>query len=121
MLQQGANPSALTQHEDENWSVLHFAIGAQENTKEIITILLEYGANINDQSNYQKNTPLHDAAISLNVEAVRGLLQHGANKNLLNGTNHTPLQYIEIISKNWQPMTEEDKTAKEEICSLLND
>jgi ankyrin repeat protein len=57
---------------------------------EVITLLIDAGADINNQDNFG-STPLHEAASSKNVEAVRLLLKRGANPNLLNQYQESPL------------------------------
>ena len=58
-------------------------------------MLIEAGADINNQANYDGNTPLHVAARFGNVQIVQLLLKHNANKDLLNKDEETAFQLAE--------------------------
>jgi len=47
-----------------------------------VQLLLEHGANVNSQNNYDHGTPLHRAWESKNLEIVRLLLDHGADVHI---------------------------------------
>ena len=69
------------------WTPLHDA--ASNGHVEVMEILLEHGANINDRGEIGSKqsegvTPLHEAAMEGQVEAMTTLLQHGADANILN-------------------------------------
>ncbi len=55
-----------------------------------IRTLLELGADVHAKDK-GGDTPLHTAAKFANVEAVRLLLEHGAQADVLNASNQTPL------------------------------
>ena len=57
-------------------------------------LLIDFGANINDQSNRDRQTPLHGAVSMHDPELVQYLLSHGANPNLRDVQGQTPLHYI---------------------------
>ena len=58
---------------------------------DVIKHLLHEGANVNIQTELLKETPLHKAARQNNDEAARILLDNGADANLTNDVNETPL------------------------------
>ena len=62
-----------------------------DNVKTVITLLIAAGANVNAASSSDGNTPLHKAAYSGNIEAVRLLLESGANVNAINAEGKSPL------------------------------
>ena len=62
------------------------------NRTDVIKRLVDEGADVNRQTRYGKNTPLHMAADCNQTEAVRLLLDNGADINLENNGNKTPLQ-----------------------------
>ena len=61
------------------------------NRTDVIKRLVDEGADVNRQTRYGKDTPLHYAARKNNTEAVRLLLDNGADINLKNNENKTPL------------------------------
>jgi len=76
LLAKGADPKVKTQ---QNVSCLHFA--ASEGDKPTIEKFLGYGNNVNEQNTNGK-TPLHVAAEKNHIDALKVLLNAGANKNL---------------------------------------
>jgi ankyrin repeat protein len=52
--------------------------------------LLALGADVNAQTDPQKYAPLHSAAFAGHVETLRLLLEHGADRSLLNYRGETP-------------------------------
>ena len=61
------------------------------NRTDVIKRLVDEGADVNRQTRYTKDTPLHFAARDNKTEAVRLLLDNGADINLKNDNNKTPL------------------------------
>ena len=61
------------------------------NEIDVIKHLLHEGANMNIQTRYYKDTPLHYAAQNNKTEAARILIENGADVNLINYDNKTPL------------------------------
>jgi len=60
-------------------SPMHAAINSETlNTAEL---LLKHGADINDQNNMFKRTPLQGAALNGRTQAVKWLIEHGADVN----------------------------------------
>lgn len=71
-------------------SVLHIA--AEEASPEVLRLLLEYGANINLLSQYER-TPLHCATISGRVDNMKELVKSGADVDMGDHDGETALQY----------------------------
>jgi ankyrin repeat protein len=57
--------------------------------------LIEAGADVNNQANYDANSPLHVAARFGNPQIVQLLLKHNADINLLNRDEETAFQMAE--------------------------
>ena len=77
----------------EGSTALHLA--SRFNETDVIKHLLLEGANVNRQTRYNKDTPLHWAArLNNKTEAVRILIESGADVNLINDDNKTPLDLV---------------------------
>ena len=61
------------------------------NRTDVIKRLVDEGADVNRQTRYGEETPLHLAARHNKTEAVRLLLDNGEDINLKNYSNKTPL------------------------------
>ena len=118
LLEKGANPNEMAKQTDEderNMTLLHFT--AIFDQVEIMKLLLDKGANISARSNYIDDepgtkpsvTPLMFAVQNGNENAVKILLEMGANpnatsKNCMNSfhiaiiTNHTQILKILVES-----------------------
>ena len=70
-----------------------------ENRIDVIKHLLHERADVNRQARYTKNTPLHWAARNNNTEVTRMLIDKGADVNLQNYDNKTPLDVADKGSK----------------------
>ena len=90
---------------------------------------------------YDKNTPLHLAAMHGHADAVEFLLENGANVNATNSVDMTALHlaakqgYIGVVnvllryepnldiedSRGWTPLNWAEKTDHEEIAKLLRE
>jgi ankyrin repeat protein len=57
-----------------------------------VQLLLEHGANVNTQNNYNYYTPLHYASQSGKLEIARLLLDHGADVHIQSSDGVTPFQ-----------------------------
>eukprot|EP00184_Porphyridium_aerugineum_P002789 CAMPEP_0184700338 /NCGR_PEP_ID=MMETSP0313-20130426/12203_1 /TAXON_ID=2792 /ORGANISM="Porphyridium aerugineum, Strain SAG 1380-2" /LENGTH=588 /DNA_ID=CAMNT_0027159951 /DNA_START=196 /DNA_END=1959 /DNA_ORIENTATION=- len=78
----------LNCRDERNWTALHLAV---ENSHEnIVELLLNKGANINDEYNYRA-TALHIATKKNSASMVKLLLNKGANVNHENNYGITPL------------------------------
>jgi hypothetical protein len=86
--------------EKNNFTPLHAILYNQRYTSkeidglhlDLITKLLEKGANPNLAEKIQGNTPLHCACVYNLVEATTILLKFGASRNIQNRSGETPLQ-----------------------------
>lgn len=78
----------------------------------ITELLIEAGADLNVKENSWGQTPLHQAVSFNNINAVKALLQAGADKTVRDNKNRTPLDMIEDFFK------EEDK---ETLRQLFNE
>src|SRR5262245_8841745 len=58
---------------------------------DMLQLLVEHGANLNEVVNQLEGTPLSIAAKSGNVDKVRFLLQEGANPHFRTDSGYTPL------------------------------
>ena len=117
LLEKGANPNEIVKQDegDKEMTILHFA--ALWNQVEIMKLLLDKGANISARSNYNDDkpgtkpsvTPLMFAVRNGNEEAVKTLLEMGANPNASNNgclnsfhiailANHTQILKILVES-----------------------
>ena len=76
----------------EGVTPLHLACGEEgEGLARVADTLLRHGARV-DARDRRGSTPLHVAALSGRVEAVRVLLKHGASEVARNHGGHTPLE-----------------------------
>nr|WP_315178326.1 ankyrin repeat domain-containing protein [uncultured Cardiobacterium sp.] len=82
--------------ENDKWSWLHKALlgfDPQKPPRESIEYLIRHGLDVNAQDRYGM-TPLHYAMRSKNVAAATALLEAGADPNIPNIENVTPLACI---------------------------
>lgn len=79
---------------DRNGKILQLALNeaAQRNRLDIVPILLQRGANVNETDEYGW-TPLLTASIYHNFEMCKLLVQHGANVKICDRQGVTPLMY----------------------------
>ena len=98
LLENGANPNLKGQG-DMLFSPIHWAAQAYEyENKEILGLLLKYGADINSTNSYQAITPLHLAVERNYIQTVKELLRLGARKDIKDGRGLLPID----LSKNSQ-------------------
>lgn len=71
---------------------------AKEGNLDMIRQLLNDGENINEQSVFLRNTSAHLAVINNHYLAARLLYTNGANFNLNNKFNVSPIEYAEIMN-----------------------
>jgi ankyrin repeat protein len=78
-------------------NALHYSVSLNQLTK---SQMLLSDININAINN-DKQTPLHKAVITSNIEMINMLLKHGAHVNALDSNNHSPLYcFLEKFSNN---------------------
>lgn len=83
-------------------TALHAAM-FQKNT-EIITLLINYGFDVNAQGLSNGYTPLHDAVWANNLDAVKVLITHGARTNIRGKDGLTP--YEKSLKENRKEIAE---------------
>jgi ankyrin repeat protein len=127
LVQNGANVNAI----DKNGlTPLHNA--AFRRRSDIIQILINAEANVNTRS-LLGSTPLHLAVsypkiIYYGLEAIKTLLENGANLNIPDDRNETPVQcaerylgYVTEAPKAGITIINESVIYREKICSLLRE
>jgi len=111
LLEHGAK---VDHKKDGNGSTaLHYA--AMYSGKEVINLLISYGADVNAKREYQI-TPLHQAAMLTNIEATKALVEHGADifaKTFCDETNMTESEKIGFVMMRHSM----NKTAKEIVLT----
>jgi ankyrin repeat protein len=109
LLKLEADPNQGTQ---QGQTPLHFAVQygwASEGPRlRIAEALLRAGARVDAADVAERNTPLHFAVSSGNIDQVRLLMVHGANPRVRNRQNQTPLDWMF------------DESRKKAIGELLN-
>ncbi|XP_046452784.1 putative ankyrin repeat protein RF_0381 [Daphnia pulex] len=99
LLENGANP---TIYDKEGLSPLHVAVGERDGN-EIIDLLLAHDkVNVDDVNEFGE-TALHAAAYASNVIAVKRLIEKGANPNLFDKDDLSPL-HVAALQNNGNPM-----------------
>lgn len=90
-LLKGGVPPTVSDGSSKMDSALHWAASSGE--KEIIKLLVSYGADLN-YMNTLGQTPLHCACASTNSESVYFLLEAGADKNICDEEGRTPFHLV---------------------------
>jgi ankyrin repeat protein len=84
------NPDLINAYSDDGWTPLHLACFFAP--PGVAEALVARGADLNARSrNPMQNTPLHAAAAGRNRDAVRVLLEHGAEVNARQHSGWTAL------------------------------
>lgn len=94
-LNDGADIDAM-QAEIPGWRPLHVAIEAidEENAPlDVLRVLLEHGANVNDWDRCKDSTPVLMAVLRSQPESVRLLLAHGANPDVTGSEGDTAIRW----------------------------
>ena len=88
------------------WTPLHEAVN--NGHKAIVELLLQKGANINDNEGVNTDgiTPLHDACSNGHFDIIRLLLKNGAKVTILNNNNETALDSL----RDWKRRCSEEKS-----------
>ena len=74
-------------------TVLHYAVRLNRRSCDVLSCLIENGADVNVRTEYSKCTPLMIAADCINLNAVEFLLKHGAIVDLHDKRNKSSLHY----------------------------
>lgn len=78
----------------DGWTVLHEVITQKKN--DLVSLLLEYGAEVDKQEKQLNRTPLHVAGATGNIEAAKLLRKYGARTDL---KDNEDLTYLELAYK----------------------
>jgi ankyrin repeat protein len=94
LVRHGANPNA---HDGGNWTPLHFA--AQGYWPEAAELLLQHGATVDARDDFG-NAPLWRAVFASRGrgDVIKVLLSAGADKNLKNNHNVSPLDLANTVA-----------------------
>ena len=77
------------------WRPIHEAMREGEYALDIISLLVDYGADINAKSE-TGNTALHDATAYMSEEIIKYLVENGANPTILNVDGKSPLDIAKM-------------------------
>ncbi len=77
------------------WSKSPLETAAFYSTPEIVQLLIDNGASVNQQNWHEKGTPLMAAVTANNLENVKILLEHKVDPNLKDKFEHTALWYAQ--------------------------
>ena len=89
LLRAGANPN-LPRNSPR--PMFHWAIVS--NLKRMVSILLEYGADVNQRAQLHGETPLMTAAYYADMSIMEKLIEHGADVNARDGEGWNALFYV---------------------------
>jgi ankyrin repeat protein len=81
--------------EDEPESALGMAIATRNVDLDVVRLLLQAGAQVNEPADAEGNYPLHRALWRRDKELVKLLLTHGARSDLKNKAGQTPRDLVE--------------------------
>ncbi|KAG3198516.1 hypothetical protein PC128_g5962 [Phytophthora cactorum] len=115
LIRRGADVGVRT-HELRS-TALHFA--AKNGDAEIVAALCECDAAVVDSWNVNADTPLIWACIEGRAEAVKVLLKHGADVNMLNQYGASTLLCAVMIGEDPEQDAESDKRRAEILAMLL--
>jgi ankyrin repeat protein len=88
LIADGANPNAV---DDDGDTPLNYACVEGDDSRAVITLLLEKGADPNMASGEDRDTPLGHVALNASANLVKILIDYGANISMDNGYGHNPL------------------------------
>ena len=104
------NNTQINNLDEKGLSLLH--LSSIKGNKEIVNLLLKYGANPNLLSVPQKQTPLHIAFLTQNInkkEIIKNLIDYGAKDNIYDSYNNKPSDYDCFINYSDKLCTPENK------------
>lgn len=96
LLSDGANANSK---DHAGWRPIHESMRDGENALRIIRLLVDYGADINAQSD-SGNTALHDAAAYMSHEIIEYLVKSGADPTVKNLDGKSPLDISKLPQYN---------------------
>jgi len=71
---------------------------ARQGNIKAVAAHLDYGTSVNEKNlNNKNNTPLHAAIAENKLDIIKLLIQRGANVNLKNDDENTPLDFVMIL------------------------
>lgn len=88
------NANSKLNIEDCEATPLWFAVRYED--EDLAKLFLSAGSDVNEACGHLSTTPLHMAAYTHNIDMVKLLLNHGANPNVLDNWNYTPMMYIAV-------------------------
>lgn len=94
LLEKGANPSA---EDIYGYTPLHCALrfrGNEPDVEGMVEAMLAKGADVAATGNYKRMSPLHCAAFFGNAEAIRLLLEYGADVTLEDAYGRTAMELV---------------------------
>ena len=121
---------------DINWkyhsgktTVLHSALCSRYRNNKMIKFILDHKADPNARTRRNGQTPLHIAVKNGRFDAVKLLLEYGADVYVKNEYGHTPLHYashyhkvdiVELLKRFQFTQTENDELTEEYIDSFYS-
>jgi ankyrin repeat protein len=87
-LERGANPNA-----ESEFGMPALYIAASEAHTQVVSLLLNHKANANARNKLSQGAPLHEAAAEGYRDIAQLLVEHGAELDVQDGDEHTPVGY----------------------------
>ena len=87
---------SLNERDEDNLTPLHLAV--DQDRDDMVSLLLEFGAEVNVHTFEARLTPLHVAVRNNNLAITDRLLEAGADVNSRNKIDHTPL-HVAVSTK----------------------
>ena len=78
--------------------IISIHTAARQGNIKAVAAHLDYGTSVNEKNlNNKNNTPLHAAIAENKLDIIKLLIQRGANVNLKNDDEKTPLDFVMIL------------------------